>query len=109
MARSVMRNGAGSIMNIGAARITLRVSHSRSLKDKRRVVNSLRQRTRSKFNVGIAEVELNDALQTLTLGIVCVSNSAVHAAQMVDRVVEFIEYERPDAEVVDCETEIIGF
>ncbi len=96
-------------MNIGAARITLRISHSHSLKDKRRVVNSLRQRVRSKFNVGIAEVELNDAWQTLTLGIVCVSNSAVHAAQMVDRVIEFIESERPDAEMVDCEVDIVGF
>ena len=96
-------------MNIGAARITLHISHSHSLKDKRRVVNSLRQRVRSKFNVGIAEVELNDAWQTLTLGIVCVSNSAVHAAQMVDRVIEFIESERPDAEMVDCEVDVIGF
>ena len=96
-------------MNIGAARITLRISHSRSLKDKRRVSNSLRHRVGSKFNVAVAEVEMNDALQTLTLGIVCVSNSAVHASQMLDSVVEFIEYERPDAEVVDCEVEVIGF
>ncbi len=96
-------------MNIGAARITLHISHSHSLKDKRRVVNSLRQRVRNKFNVGIAEVELNDAWQTLTLGIVCVSNSAIHAAQMVDRVIEFIESERPDAEMVDCEVDVIGF
>ncbi len=96
-------------VNIGAARITLRIPHSRSLKDKRRVVNSLRQRVGSKFNVSIAEVEMNDAWQTLTLGIVCVSNSAIHASQMVDRVVEFIESERPDAEVVDCEVDVIGF
>ena len=52
---------------------------------------------------------MNDAWQTLSLGIVCVSNSAVHARQMLDRVVEFIESERPDAEVVDCEAEVIGF
>ena len=43
-------------MNIGVVRITLRILHSRSLKDKRRVVNSLRQRVGSKFNVSIAEV-----------------------------------------------------
>ena len=96
-------------MNIGAARITLRVPHSRSLKDKRRVVNSLRQRVGSKFNVSVAEVEMNDALQTLALGIACVSNSALHASQMVDRIVEFIEAERPDAELVDCEVEVIPF
>ena len=96
-------------MNIGAARITLRIPHSRSLKDKRRVANSLRQRVGNKFNVSIAEVEMNDALQTLTLGVVCVSNSAVHASRMVTRVVEFIESERPDAEVVDLEEEVVRF
>lgn len=96
-------------MNIGAARITLRIPHSRSLKDKRRVVNSLRQRVGSKFNASIAEVEMNDALQTLTLGIACVSNSALHASRMVDTVIEFIESERPDAEVIDCEVDVIGF
>ena len=96
-------------MNVGAARITLRIPHSRSLKDKRRVSASLRGRVQSKFNVAIAEVEMNDAWQTLTLGIVCVSNSAVHAARMLDRVVEFIESERPDAELIDREAEVIGF
>ena len=96
-------------MNIGVARITLRIPHSRSLKDKRRVVNSLRQRVGSKFNASIAEVEMNDALQTLTLGIACVSNSAVHASRMVDTIIEFIESERPDAEVIDCEVDVIGF
>ena len=96
-------------MNIGAARITLRIPHSRSLKDKRQVVNSLRHRVGSKFNVSIAEVEMNDAWQSLTLGIACVSNSALHASQMVDRVIEFIEFERPDTEVMDREVEIIAY
>ena len=96
-------------MNIGAARITLRISHSRSLKDKRRVSNSLRQRVGGKFNVSVAEVEMNDAQQTLTLGITCVSNSALHASQMLDRVMEFIESERLDAEVVDREIDVFGF
>ena len=49
-------------MNIGVARITLRIPHSHSLKDKRRVANSLRQRVGSKFNASIAEVEMNDAM-----------------------------------------------
>ena len=36
-------------------------------------------------------------------------HSAVHASQMVDRIVEFIESERPDAELVDREVEVIAF
>ena len=52
---------------------------------------------------------MNDAHQILTLGVVCVSNSAAHASRMVNSVVEFIESERPDAEVVDLEEEVIRF
>ena len=96
-------------MNIAIARITLRVPHSRSLKDKRRVVNSLRHRARNKFDISIAEVDLNDTWQTAALGVACVSDSAVQARRILDTVTRFIESERPDAEVIDCETEIIRF
>lgn len=96
-------------MNIGAVRVAIRIPHSRGLKDKRRIAISLRQRVGSKFNVSIAEVEMNDSIQILILGIVCVSNSAVHTSQTLSRVVEFIESERPDIEVIDLEEESIGF
>ena len=95
-------------MNVGIARITLRVPHSRGLKDKRRVVNSLRRRALNKFDVAIAEVDLNDTWQTASLGIACVSDGAAQTRRVLDSVTRFIESERPDAEVIDCETEIIS-
>ena len=97
-------------MNVGVAKITLRLAGSFSLKDKRRVVNSIRDRVRSRFNVAVAEVDQNDAWQTAVIGITCVSNSARHADQTLDNVLEFIESDRPDAEVIDCEMETLtGF
>ena len=97
-------------MNVGVAKITLRLAGSFSLKDKRRVVNSVRERVRSKFNVAVAEVEQNDAWQTAVIGITCVSNNVRHADQTLDNVLSFIESDRPDAEVIDCEMETLtGF
>ena len=97
-------------MNVGVAKITLRLAGSFSLKDKRRVVNSVRERVRSKFNVAVAEVDQNDAWQTAVIGITCVSNNVRHADQTLDNVLSFIESDRPDAEVIDCEMETLtGF
>ena len=97
-------------MNVGVAKITLRLSGSSSLKDKRRVIRSIRDRVRSKFNVAVAEVDRNDAWQTAIIGVTCVSNSARHADQTLDNVLSFIESDRPDAEVIDCEMETLtGF
>ena len=97
-------------MNVGVAKITLRLAGSFSLKDKRRVVNSVRDRVRSKFNVAVAEVDQNDAWQTAVIGVTCVSNNVRHADQTLDNVLSFIESDRPDAEVIDCEMETLtGF
>ena len=97
-------------MNIGIAKLTLRLSGSSSLKDKRRVINSIRERVRNKFNVAVAEVDQNDAWQTAVIGITCVSNNVRHADQTLDNVLSFIEADRPDAEVIDCEMETLtGF
>ena len=94
-------------MNVATARIALRLPASHSLKDKRRVVKSICQRTQNKFNVSIAEVGSHDLWQTASLGIACVSASGRHAAQMLDTVIAFIESDRPDAEIIDCEIETI--
>ena len=94
-------------MNVATARITLRLPASHSLKDKRRVVKSICQRTQNRFNVSIAEIDSHELWQTASLGIACVSTSARHAAQMLDTVIAFIESDRPDAEIIDCEIETI--
>ena len=97
-------------MNASIATLTLRLPLSMSLKDKRRVVSSVRERVRRRFNVSIAEVDLMDARQTAVIGIACVSNSAVLSEQILERVLNFIESERPDAEVIGWEVETLtGF
>ncbi len=97
-------------MNIGIAKITLRLFGCASLKDKRRVVVSICQRMRRQFGVAVAEVEMQDSPQTAVIGITCVSNSVRHADRMLDSVIDFVESERPDSEIIYCEKETVtGF
>lgn len=92
---------------IGVGRVALYLEESFSLKDKRQVVRSLTQQVRNKFNVGIAETaDLNDA-RVATLTIVCVSNSAPHADEMLQTVLAFIENRVEMGVVGEVGTELI--
>lgn len=55
------------------------------------MVRRLVERARSRFNAGVAEVDDLDALQRTTVGFVVVSNSRVHATQMISRIAGFLE------------------
>ena len=97
-------------MNVGVCKLTLRLPENQDLKGKRRVVKSLCDRIRFKFNVTIAEVDNNDKWQVATLGIACVSNSNRQVAQALDQVISYIEESRVDVEMVECEVEALpGF
>ena len=101
-----MRGGSAIRMHIGACVVTLHLEASRSLKDKRQVIRSLMERTRRKFNVAIAEIEEQDVWQTGVLGLAVVSNEAGHAERQIERILEFIEETRLDAEIVDRQIEV---
>ncbi len=97
-------------MNVGVCKIKLRIPESHSLKGKRSVVKSLRQRIQNKFNVSVAEVDDNESWQMATLGITCASNSARHADEIISNVLSYIESSREDLEIIDIEQEnILGF
>lgn len=92
---------------IGAARVTIYLHGSESLKEKRQVIRSLTQRARNTFNAAIAEVEDLDDMAVATLAVACVSNSAVHADQMLKSVIDFIERNVELGAVGEIETELI--
>lgn len=55
--------------------LQLRIEHSRSLKDRRQVVRSLKEKLRHGFNISVAELDEAVTWQSATLGIVAVSGS----------------------------------
>jgi len=61
-------------MRIAAYTVTIIIPSSQSLKDKRRIIKSIKDRLRVKYNIAIAEVDGQDLWQRSTLAIVSVSN-----------------------------------
>ena len=93
------------MMHIGVCTLHLRLLEARSLKEKRRVIKSIKDRVGNKFNVSIAEVGKLDKWQWATLGVACVSNDARFTNSMLSNVVDFVG--RIDlVELVDYEIEI---
>jgi uncharacterized protein YlxP (DUF503 family) len=62
-------------MPIAYLTLELRIEAAHSLKDKRQVVRSLKDRLRNSFNVSVAEMEVTDLWQRATLGVVSISDS----------------------------------
>ncbi len=77
-----------------------------SLKEKRMVVKSLVEKTKHKFNVSVAEIENQDVHQSIVIGIACVSNDAVHARQMTENIIDFMDFST-DAVLDTANVEII--
>lgn len=78
-------------MYIKAAKLTFRIDWAQSLKDKRQVRRSLIDKTRSKFNASVAEVDAQNTHQTLVLGVCMVSCQLSHASRSLDEIVSFME------------------
>ncbi len=94
-------------MNVGVARVSLRIPENMSLKGKRQVIKSIIGRVRSKFDVAVAEVDDNDVWQLAAIGICCISNNKRHSNEVLSKVVGFIENGHFDVEFLDYSIEII--
>ena len=68
---------------IGVLTLELRLENSHSLKDKRNVVQSLKNRLRHKFNVSVAEIDGQDLWQRATVAVVTVSSSRDFAEKVL--------------------------
>lgn len=93
-------------MFVAAARVELHVHGSQSLKQKRGVLSSIKQRVRNEFNVSIAEVGGQDTWQVAVLGLAAVSEEAQDARVRLERAIDFIAGLHL-AEVTDQEVEIL--
>lgn len=93
-------------MIIGTARIELHIPGVNSLKGKRQIIKSIKERVKNRFNVAIAEVEKQDLWQRATLGLACVANDKREANRVLSKVINFIEQNR-SISLIDYEIEIL--
>ena len=93
-------------MVIGVLQVELWIGDAVSLKDKRRVVKSLKDRLHREHNVSVAEIDRQEAHQVAVLGIAAVCTDGAYAQGMLDRILDQIRQTR-QVVLSDQQTEII--
>jgi uncharacterized protein YlxP (DUF503 family) len=93
-------------MIVGVCTVELFISESQSLKDKRQVLHSLKDRLQGKFNLSVAEVDGQDLWQKAVLGMACVANEGSHVNQVLDQALNLIR-SMPAVEVVRTQLELL--
>ncbi|MEQ1655811.1 MAG: DUF503 domain-containing protein [Nitrospira sp.] len=93
-------------MVVGVCTVELWIPESQSLKDKRQVLHSLKDRLRGKFNLSIAEVDGQDLWQKAVLGMACVANDGSHVEQVLEQALNVIK-SLPTIEVVRVHRELL--
>ncbi|MCU0596267.1 MAG: DUF503 domain-containing protein [Desulfobacterota bacterium] len=94
-------------MVVGTLKIEFRIQDNHSLKDKRKILRSMVDRVKNKFNASVAEVGSNDDWQRIELGVTTVGNDRRHMDSSLSNILGFIE-SMYLAEIVHVETEVIN-
>ena len=71
---------------VGVLTLELRIEHAHSLKEKRHVVKSLKDRLRGKFNVSVAEIDDMDLHNSAVIAVATVSSSRPFAEKVLQSV-----------------------
>jgi uncharacterized protein YlxP (DUF503 family) len=93
-------------MIVGTLQVRLLLREARTLKDKRQVVQSIKDKLRQSFNVSVAELESLDQPRSVVLGVAMVSNETHPIKQALGEIVQALKA-HPIAEFVDSEIEMI--
>ncbi|MCZ7530690.1 MAG: DUF503 domain-containing protein [Acidimicrobiia bacterium] len=89
-------------MHAVAVRYELRIPHSRSLKEKRRVLRPLIDGLRHRLKVSVAEVDHQDTWQRAAVAVALVASSAVQLDELRARVDRLVDT-APDMELLDVQ------
>jgi uncharacterized protein YlxP (DUF503 family) len=95
-------------MVVGVAKISLRLPGNQSLKGKRKVIKSICERLRQRFNLAVAETDAQDLWQTAELGLVAVGNQNGYIDSKLDKAINFVE-DMQIAEIIKIQRELIHF
>ena len=92
-------------MVVGVLRVRLGIFEALSLKDKRRVTKSLKDRLGARHNVSVAEIDDLDHRQAATLGLAMIANQARFVDSALSKIVDEIRA-FPHASLLDYEIEL---
>lgn len=94
-------------MIIGTLLVRLLIREARTLKDKRQVVQSIKDKVSNSFNVSVAEVESLENPRVAVLGMAMVSNEAHHAKTALGQIVSALRV-HPIAELTSHELDTMS-
>jgi uncharacterized protein YlxP (DUF503 family) len=95
-------------MFVGVARLVIQIPGARSLKDRRRVVKSFKDRARARLPVSIAEIGDVERYQVATLGVAVVSGDSARCSEVLSHAASMAG-NLSDAVLADVATEIVSF
>lgn len=93
-------------MVVGVLQVEIAVPDAMSLKDKRRVVKSLKDRIAHGHNVSIAEVGALDEHRRSIIGIAMVSNDSRYVESALSKLVDFVRMV-PQVSLIDYQIELL--
>ncbi|MFQ5963129.1 MAG: DUF503 domain-containing protein [Candidatus Scalinduaceae bacterium] len=93
-------------MVIGTLNIRMVIRSSCSLKDKRRIIKSLKDRIRNKFNVSISETDAQDNHKYSIISVAMVGADRQYINSTLSLLINYFRY-FPKIELVDYELELI--
>lgn len=95
------------MLHVGVLQFCIEIPYATSLKDKRRVVQSLKDQVRRQFNVSVAEISDLDEHTIATMAASMVGNDPGYVNGAMDQLVNVLHDWR-DASLVDHMLEILS-
>jgi hypothetical protein len=93
-------------MIVGLLTLDLHIPESNSLKSKRLVIKSLKDRVKNKFNVSISEVDAQNLWQRSVIGVACVANETRIINQIFEKI-RTIVLNTHSVELIDSTMEML--
>ena len=91
---------------VAAARVRLVIRGARSLKEKRKVVRSIKDRLPQLFPIAVAEVADMDVYQSAILGLCAVGNDGRHLTSILQKAIDRLRA-HPEAQLVDSDLQLL--
>ena len=78
-------------MVVGICIVELHIPDSGSLKGKRQVIKSIKDRIRQNYNVSVAEIDGHDLWQRVVLGIACIGVEKRYINGVLDKIINMLQ------------------
>ncbi|WP_317891080.1 DUF503 domain-containing protein [Edaphobacter bradus] len=98
-----------AVMPLARLTLEIEIPHAQSLKDRRQVVRSIKDKLRNSFNLAIAELDEGTVWNRATLGVAAISSSSSYLTgqlQQIDQAAHRIAHAH-GAEILDSWAEVL--